>query len=193
MRPRPTHARGFTLVELLVTAVLGAVVIGSVAAYNISQLRSDTTQEINLQLRLEANRAAAWIDGEINRAAGFDNTAASGCTAPTGTALVLSMRSPDGATAEVSYFSPTGTATGSVVRCGPPVVCSNGTACELDTGAANVTYLVASDARLAVNPALSATPVRQLNYTLTIQEGTLSTAITRPGYAGAPTNANGVY
>ena len=59
MRPRPTHARGFTLVELLVTAVLGAVVIGSVAAYNISQLRSDTTQEINLQLRLEANRAAA--------------------------------------------------------------------------------------------------------------------------------------
>ena len=57
-RPLPPASSGFTLVELLITAVFGAVVIGSVAQYQISQMRSDATQELNLQLREEANRAA---------------------------------------------------------------------------------------------------------------------------------------
>jgi len=35
--------------------------------------------------------------------------------------------------------------------------------------------------------------VRQLTHTITVQEGTTSTAITRPCDAGTPTQAGGVY
>ncbi len=188
--PLPPASTGFTLVELLITAVFGAVVIGSVAQYQISQLRSDATQELNLQLREEANRAAAWIDSEISRASGFDNTVAANCTAPTGTSLRFSVRTqPDaaGAVREVSFFSPTGTALGNVVRCGPPVVCTSNRACGLDLAAANATYLVASNARLAVTSNLGSDPVRELTYTLTSRPGAnQDPTITRQAFAGAP-------
>lgn len=189
-RPLPPASSGFTLVELLITAVFGAVVIGSVAQYQISQMRSDATQELNLQLREEANRAAAWIDSEISRASGFDNTVAANCTAPTGTSLRFSVRTqPDaaGAVREVSFFSPTGTALGNVVRCGPPVVCTSNRACGLDLAAANATYLVASNARLAVTSNLGSDPVRELTYTLTSRPGAnQDPTITRQAFAGAP-------
>ena len=144
MPVRPMAARrlpssGFTLVELLITAVLGSVVIGSLAAYSLSQLRSDATQELNLQLRLEANRAAGWIDSEFNRASGFTNTAVTGCTAPAGTSAVVSMGIPNTAgsvVTVVTFYSPTGTTLGNVARCGRPVVCTSGAACQLDPAGA---------------------------------------------------------
>jgi Tfp pilus assembly protein PilW len=181
-------SHGFTVVELLITAALGTVVIGSVAVFSISQLRSDATQELNLQLRQEANRAAAWIDSEISRASGFDNTVAANCTPPAGTALSFSMRTQTnaGTVREVSFFSPTGTAVGNVVRCGPPVVCTSNTACALDLAAANATYLVASNARLTVTSTLGSTPVRALTYALTSQSGDVVHTITRQAFAGAP-------
>jgi Tfp pilus assembly protein PilW len=193
LRPLPTASAGFTLVELLITAVFGAVVIGGVAQYQISQLRSDATQELNLQLREEANRAAAWIDAEISRASGFDNTVAANCTAPTGTSLSFSVRTQTnaGTVREVSFFSPTGTAVGNVVRCGPPVVCTSNTACALDLAAANATYLVASNTRLGFTSTLDATPRRALTYTLTNRPGAnQNPTITRQAFAGAPGSEN---
>lgn len=188
LRPLPPASAGFTLVELLITAVFGAVVIGSVAQYQISQMRSDATQELNLQLREEANRAAAWIDSEISRASGFDNTVAANCTAPSGTSLRFSVRTQSnaGTVREVSFFSPTGTAVGNVVRCGPPVVCTSNTACGLDLAAANATYLVASNARLGFTTTLGGTSTRSLTYTLTTQSGDVEHIITRQAFAGAP-------
>lgn len=187
-RPLPPASSGFTLVELLITAVFGAVVIGSVAQYQISQMRSDATQELNLQLREEANRAAAWIDSEISRASGFDNTVAANCTAPTGTSLRFSVRTQNnaGTVREVSFFSPTGTAVGNVVRCGPPVVCTSNRACGLDLAAANATYLVASNARLGFTTTLGGTATRSLTYTLTTESGAVTHTITRQAFAGAP-------
>jgi Tfp pilus assembly protein PilW len=188
LRPLPPASAGFTLVELLITAVFGAVVIGSVAQYQISQMRSDATQELNLQLREEANRAAAWIDSEISRASGFDNTVAANCTAPSGTSLRFSVRTQSnaGTVREVSYFSPTGTAVVNVVRCGPPVVCTSNSACGLDLTAANATYLVASNARLGFTTTLDGTARRALSYTLTTQSGAVEHTITRQAFAGAP-------
>lgn len=193
LRPLPPASAGFTLVELLITAVFGAVVIGSVAQYQISQLRSDATQELNLQLREEANRAAAWIDSEISRASGFDNTVAANCTTPSGTSLRFSVRTqsadpddPDDVVREVSFFSPTSTAVGNVVRCGPPVVCTSNTACGLDLAAANATYLVATNARLEFTTTLDGTARRTLTYTLTTQRGAVEHTITRQAFAGAP-------
>ena len=188
LRPLPPANAGFTLVELLITSVFGAVVIGSVAQYQISQLRSDATQELNLQLREEANRAAAWIDAEISRASGFDNTVAANCTAPTGTSLRFSVRTQSnaGTVREVSFFSPTGTAVGNLVRCGPPVVCTSNTACGLDLAAANATYLVASNARLGFTTTLGGTATRSLTYTLTTASGAVTNTITRQAFAGAP-------
>lgn len=141
-----------------------------------------------MQLRQEANRAAAWIDSEINRASGFDNTAAAGCTAPTGSSLRFSVRTQSnaGTVREVSYFSPTGTAVGNVVRCGPPVVCTSNSACGLDLTAANATYLVASNARLGFTTTLDGTARRSLTYTLTTQSGSVEHTITRQAFAGAP-------
>ena len=75
---------------------------------------------------------------------------------------------------------------GNVVRCGPPVVCTNGTACALDTAGAATTYLVASNARVAVTPTPTATPVRALTYTLTVGNGAITSVINRPAVAGAP-------
>lgn len=192
LRPLPPANAGFTLVELLITAVFGAVVIGSVAQYQISQLRSDATQELNLQLREEANRAAAWIDAEISRASGFDNTVAANCTAPTGTSLRFSVRTQSnaGTVREVSFFSPTGTAVGNLVRCGPPVVCTSNTACGLDLAAANATYLVASNARLGFTTTLGGTATRSLTYTLTTESGAVTNTITRQAFAGAPGSEN---
>jgi prepilin-type N-terminal cleavage/methylation domain-containing protein len=185
---RPVPAQGFTLVELLVTAVLGSVVIGAITTLQLSELRLSTGQDLSLQLRQEANRAAAWIDSEISRASGFDNTVAPNCTAPAGTSLSFSMRTQAnaGTVREVSFFSPTGTAVGNVVRCGPPVVCTSNTACALDLAAANATYLVASNARLTVTSTLGATPVRALTYALTSQSGDVVQTITRQAFAGAP-------
>jgi Tfp pilus assembly protein PilW len=187
-RHLPPTSAGFTVVELLITAVFGAVVIGSVAQYQISQIRSDATQELSLQLRQEANRAAAWIDSEISRASGFDNTVEASCTAPAGTSLRFSVRTQSnaGTVREVSYFSPTGTAVGNVVRCGPPVVCTSNTACGLDLAGANATYLVASNARLGFTSTLDGTPRRSLTYTLTTQSGSVQHTITRQAFAGAP-------
>jgi Tfp pilus assembly protein PilW len=175
-------------VELLITAVLGSVVIGAITTLQLSELRATTTQDLSLQLRQEANLAAGWIDSEIQRASGFDNTVAANCTAPAGTSLSFSMptQANAGTVREVSFFSPTGTAVGNVVRCGPPVVCTANTACALDLAAANVTYLVASNARLDVTSPLDGTARRTLTYTLTTRPGVVAPDITRQAFAGAP-------
>lgn len=179
---------GFTLVELLVTIVAGVVVLGGTVFFSLSQIRSDAIQQRNLQLRLEANRAASWIDSEISRASGFDNIAATGCSAPTGTSLIVSLRAltAAGSVERVSYYSPTGSAVGNVVRCGPPVVCTGGTACGLDTTGSATTYLVASNARFTVTPTPTATPVRALSYTISIVDGGITSEINRQAVAGAP-------
>jgi Tfp pilus assembly protein PilW len=196
MAPRSTtvhhrhssNSQGFTIVELVIAAAIGAVVIGSVAAYTLIEFRSNATQDLNLQLSDEGKRAADWIDTEISRASGFDNTTVTGCTAPTGTSLVVSMRIPGAAIPEVSFFSPTGSNVGDVVRCGPPVVCTSGTACVIDTAATTPsTYLVASRARLAVNTTLSSTAIRQISYTITVQNLPQLSTTSRSGFAGAPT------
>jgi Tfp pilus assembly protein PilW len=190
---RPAAAGGFTLVELLITAVVGSLVIGAITTLQLSELRIATSQDLNLQLRQEANRAAAWIDSEMQRAAGFDNTAAAGCSAPSGTSLLMSMRSvtADNQSVRVSYYTPTGTAFGPVARCGPPVVCGGGgSACELSTSG-SVVYLVADNARLSLATAVSSSLVRQINYTLSLQSGGVNATISRPGVAGAPTIEQG--
>jgi prepilin-type N-terminal cleavage/methylation domain-containing protein len=180
--------RGFSLVELLIAATIGAVVLGAVVSYSVLQFRSNANQERLVQLDDDANRAADWIASEIGRASGFDNTVVSGCSAPTGTSLVVSMRIPGAAIAEVSYFSPTGSNVGNVIRCGPPVVCTSGTACRIDTAASSpATYLVASNARLAVSTTLSGTAVRQIAYTLTLGTPPLQLTRSLRGFAGAPT------
>jgi Tfp pilus assembly protein PilW len=185
-------AKAYTLVELLISALIGAVVIGSVARYSVSQFRSNATQDLRVQRNDDANRTANWIDSELARASGFDNssdtTSGSGCPTPTGTSLVMSMRVPGSTIPRVSFFSPTGTAVGNVVRCGPPVVCTSGAACALNTAAtATSSYLVASNARLVVTPAATGTAVRQISYTLTVGDLPVQSSITRSVFAGAPT------
>jgi Tfp pilus assembly protein PilW len=179
-------------VELLISVAIGAVVIGSVAMYSLSQFRSNATQDLRVQQKDVANRAANWIDSEVRRASGFNNssntTAGSGCPTPTGTSLVVSMLVPGSTIPRVSYFSPTGTTVGNVVRCGPPVVCTSGSACSLNTAAtATSTYLVASNGRLEVTPAATGTAVRQISYTLTVRNLSVESTITRSVFAGAPT------
>lgn len=77
--------RGFSLVELLIAATIGAVVLGAVVSYSVLQFRSNANQELLVQLNADSNRAADWIAREINNASGFDNTVVSGCLAPIGT------------------------------------------------------------------------------------------------------------
>ena len=88
----------------------------------------------------------------------------------------------------MSFFSPTGTCVGNVVRCGPPVGCNSATACAINTTATNPsTYLVASRARLAVSTSFSSTAIRQISYSITVQNLPELSTTSRSGFAGAPT------
>jgi hypothetical protein len=93
----PSNSLGYTIVELVISAAIGVMVIGSVSVYTLIEFLSNPTQDLNLQLNDEAERATDWIDTEISRAPGFDNNAVIGCTVPTGTSLVVSMRVPGAA------------------------------------------------------------------------------------------------
>lgn len=174
--------------ELVISAAIGVMVIGSVSVYTLIEFLSNPTQDLNLQLSDEGERATDWIDTEISRASGFDNNAVIGCTVPTGTSLVVSMRVPGAAIPEVSFFSPTRTNLGNVVRCGPPVVCTIGTAFAINTTATNPsTYLVASRARLAVSTSLRSTAIRQISYSITVQNLPELSSTSSSDFAGAVT------
>lgn len=179
---------GFTLVEVLITFVIGSLVLGAATSVHLSQVRTETVLDTTLLLRQQANRAARWIDNEAFRAYAFDSVNATGCTPPSGSALRFSMRipDPDNPNLRVSFYSPGGSTYGNVVRCGPPVVCTDGTACALDSAATPVTYLVTSDAQLSVNPALGSSSVRSVRYTLNLRSRDINTELTRSAFAGAP-------
>ena len=187
-RPAAHPATGFSLVELLITVVLGSLAVGAVGRVYLSQVRSDSQLDTVLLLRQQANRAARWIDSEAFRASGFDRQNASGCTAPGNTSLSFSMRIPDPDNPvnvlRVSYYSPDASNFGNVVRCGPPVVCPSGTACFLDITAAPVTYLVSGDTQL--NAVLDANSTRSVRYTLRLRSRDIDTDLTRTAFAGAP-------
>lgn len=187
-RHHSLRTSGFTLVEVLITFVIGSLILGAVTSVHLSQVRTETVLDTSLLLRQQANRAARWIDNEAFRAYAFDSVNATGCTPPSGSALRFSMRipDPDNPNVRVSFYSPGGSTYGNVVRCGPPVVCTNGTACALDSAAAPVTYLVTSDAQLSVNPALGSSPVRSVRYTLDLRSRDINTDLTRSAFAGAP-------
>lgn len=189
-RPAAPPSSGFSLVELLITVLLGSLALGAVIRVYLSQVRSDSQLDTVLLLRQQANRAARWIDSEAFRASGFDGVNASGCTAPNGTSLSFSMRIPDPDNppnvVRVSFYSPGGTNFGNLVRCGPPVVCPAGTACFLDIGAAPVVYLVSGDTQLSVNPVPGTNPVRSVRYTLNLRSRDINTDLTRSAFAGAP-------
>lgn len=191
-RATTSRSAGFTLMEVLITVVIGSLMFTAATQVYLSQVRSDMLLDTTLLLRQQANRAARWIDSEAFRASGFDNVDATNCTAPTGTSLRFSMRVPNpdnpGSVVRVSFYSPTGTTFGNVVRCGPPVECPSGTACRLnlDPAAAAAVYLVSSNAQLSVNPAPGATPVRSVRYTLDLRSRDISSQLTRSAFAGAP-------
>ena len=88
----------------------------------------------------------------------------------------------------MSFFSPTGTSVGNVVRCGPPVGCNSATACAINTTATNPsTYLVASRARLAVSTSVSSTAIRQISYSITVQNLPELSSTSSSDFAGAVT------
>lgn len=189
-RATTSRSAGFTLVEVLITVVIGSLMFTAATQVYLSQVRSDMLLDTTLLLRQQANRAARWIDSEAFRASGFDNVNATNCTAPAGTSLRFSMRVPDpdnpASVVRVSFYSPTGSTFGNVVRCGPPVLCPSGTACALAITGAPVVYLVSGNAQLSVNPAPGATPVRSIRYTLNLRSRDISTELTRSAFAGAP-------
>jgi len=189
-RATTSRSAGFTLVEVLITVVIGSLMFTAVTQVYLSQVRSDMLLDTTLLLRQQANRAARWIDSEAFRASGFDNVNATNCTAPTGTSLRFSMLIPNpdnpATVVRVSFYSPTGTTFGNVVRCGPPVECPSGTACALAIAETPVVYLVSGNAQLSVDPAPGATPVRSIRYTLNLRSRDISTELTRSAFAGAP-------
>ena len=92
----PSNSLGFTIVELVISAAIGVVGIGSLSFYTLMEFLNNPTQDVNLQLSDEGERAT---DGSISRSAvPPDSTkAVIGCTVPTGTSLVVSMRVPGAA------------------------------------------------------------------------------------------------
>jgi len=176
-RARRRHRPGgFSLLELLVCALIGALLISGLTSYDLSQRRANRRQETVQRQRLEASRAADWIAADLERARSF-SSGGSCAAAPAGLSPIFSITTSG--SNSITYYGVTAAdAYGDLVRCGPPP--------DNPSGAA-VSYLVASTIRLLVGlpPAGAPLPTSgssQIRYTL--EQPDLTPPLTRWGFAG---------
>jgi prepilin-type N-terminal cleavage/methylation domain-containing protein len=144
-------AAGFTLVELLMVAVLGALLMTGAASMMLSHMRSSARAEAILRLQDAWSRVQFLLDQEIAEASGSPTTTS--CSS-----LSLAVPDPEGGSdLEISY-SLSGT---DLMRTGPTVG-SDGT---LDSGT--------SSTDLVMSNVTSFCPTHEsgeVNYTLSLRD-----------------------
>ncbi len=152
-RRRPTAlARGFTLVELLITGAIIAVIFAAGSSVMVSQIRASSVQESIRRLQDHWGRVNYLLESEINESASASVVA--------NTSLTLTL--PGGQTITYSFDPSTRTLT----RTGPPIN-DDGTL-NLTAGTANVASVLLSDVD-AFNPSLVNS--REPSYAMTLADG----------------------
>ncbi len=153
LRLRPVaRARGFTLVELLITGAIIGVIFAAGSSVMVSQIRASSVQESVRRLQDHWGRVNYLLESEINESASAAVVA--------NTSLTLTL--PAGQTITYSFDASTRTLT----RTGPPIN-DDGTL-NLTAGTANVTSDLLSDVD-AFSPSLINS--REPAYVMTLADG----------------------
>ena len=69
----PRHARGFTLVELMVAMVLGLLVVSAVLAFIFSLIRANSETVLSTRLNQEMRATMSLIANDVRRARGMSD------------------------------------------------------------------------------------------------------------------------
>ncbi len=179
-------AQGFTILELLLTSVIGSLLFAVMASVIVSHIRTTSTSELGQRVRDDANRINYFIQTEASESSSVDPApAAPSCSgAPAGAVPLFGLNVPintgeaDLATnvVRIVYYS----AAGNLRRCGPAI---NTNGSLIYTGApvdgivsTNTTLTVLSGGSTCQG---SVTDTRQVAYRLLFNDVTIS---------GAPAN-----
>jgi Tfp pilus assembly protein PilW len=158
---------GFTVVELLVAAALGLVVMGAAGSMLISHIRTITVQSAQLRFQNDWARFNAFVETEVGEGNRVSTDAGVGCgTVGAARLFTIFVGNPVDAVADQTIsYNQNGTA---IERCGPAIQ-ADGT---LATGAATVTSQLLTNATLAADVVDQADAVvatgRVLRYRLTL-------------------------
>lgn len=91
----PERSRGFTLVELMVAALLGGLVLTGVLAVNLQLLRTGVRVTQYAEMSAQVRRGIGWLEGDLRSASAITWNSASDIT--------LTIPTSDGATRQVTY------------------------------------------------------------------------------------------
>ncbi|KEF41344.1 MAG: hypothetical protein ER33_11895 [Cyanobium sp. CACIAM 14] len=174
LRMARSEDQGFTLPELLVSAVIGLLLMGAVAGVITSHIRSTTIAELAQRVRDDSNRLNYLIQTEASEAATVgQGQTISGCTpAPGATTSIFNLNVPRpsgtaAASTNVStiWYYASG---GDLRRCGPPIL-RNG---SLDHAATPVDSIVSANTTLDVGVTCQSTTsgARQIAFQATFND-----------------------
>jgi hypothetical protein len=144
------HARaGFTIIELVVTSVLGSLLFAVLAPMIIAHIRSTSTSELGARVRNDDNRIDYFIQTEASEAASVEADPVGNCAAAAaGGATRFNLNVPrntgradDLANVVRIYYY---TSSGNLRRCGPPINADG----SLDYAAAAVDSIVSTNTDL---------------------------------------------
>lgn len=113
-------ARGFTLVELLIAAGLGAVILAVAAKVLTGDVRSSSSQEAIQRLRDHWGRVNYFVDTEVREGLSVSLAAGSGaCASVASPLLTITVPAPGTAsgTSTIHYYNQNG----DLWRCGPDI------------------------------------------------------------------------
>lgn len=91
----PERARGFSLVELMVAAVLGALVLAGVLATNLQLVRGGVRMTQYAEMSSQVRRGIEQLEGDLKNASALTWNSASD--------LTLTIPTPGGSTRQVTY------------------------------------------------------------------------------------------
>lgn len=152
---------GFTLVELLITLMIGGVIMAIAAQAITSHIRTTSRQEVLQRLRDHWGRINHLINTEALEGASLE-TDQNIPNCANGTASDLTIRLPNRSTA-IHYYND---ANNSLWRCGPDIGENGRLANDAD---APVTSLVAKNAALVATPDSNDDAVaHEMTYSLTL-------------------------
>lgn len=173
------RSKGFTILELLITAAIGAVIIGTIASVIVSQTREGLVIERSQRAREDMNRLALFLDNEISEGDLVTPAATlSGCTNSGNS--VFSIRIPywSGNTRTSTTSQYYVDASSNLRRCGPPIS-SDG---ELNHSGTRIDSILSSNTNLTQGNATTAA-ARSISYTISIADGSGNTILTRSSKA----------
>lgn len=168
---------GFTIIELLITAALGTVIMGTIVSVLVGQTREGLVIERTQRAREDMNRIALFIDGEVGEGDLVTPSASLSQCANTGTS-VFTIRIPYWSTntrtsTTSQYYVDS---SGSLRRCGPPIL-SDG---KLNPAGTRIDSVISTNTSLTQTNAAAS---RSVGYTISVNDGTGNTIGTRSSKA----------